>query len=105
MPRLRFLFTNAVKFEAWSFFRLCDCFLGSRSYVTKADDGGYLQFPAIHLQSESHVTTSIVFFLNRVNVLFLRIYCLVEDGEAEVALPLWKRETSSFIATLSATLR
>ena len=45
------------------------------------------------------------FFLNRVNVLFLRIYCLVEDGEAEVALPLWKRETSSFIATLSATLR
>ena len=59
MPRLRFLFTNAVKFEAWSFFRLCDCFLSS--YVTKADDGGYLQFPAIHLQSESHVTTSIVF--------------------------------------------
>ena len=45
------------------------------------------------------------FFLNRVNVLFLRIYCLVEDGEAEVALPLWNRETSSFIATLSATLR
>lgn len=92
--------------EAWSSFRLCDCFLGS--YVTKADDGGYLQFPAIHLQSDSHVTTSIVFFFlkkNRVNVLFLRIYCLVEDGEAEVALPLWNRETSSFIATLSATLR
>lgn len=46
------------------------------------------------------------FFLkNRVNVLFLRIYCLVEDGEAEVASPLWNGETSSFIATVSATLR
>ena len=101
MPRLRFLFTNAVK-HGLPFVFVIVFWVRTLQKRMIVDTCNSQQF--IYNQIVMSLRASF-FFLNRVNVLFLRIYCLVEDGEAEVALPLWNRETSSFIATLSATLR
>ena len=103
MPRLRFLFTNAVK-HSLSFVFVIVFWVRMLQKRMMVDTCNSQQF--IYNQIVMSLRVSFFFFKkNRVNVLFLRIYCLVEDGEAEVALPLWNRETSSFIATLSATLR
>ena len=102
MPRLRFLFTNAVK-HGLPFVFVIVFWVRTLQKRMLVDTCNSQQF--IYNQIVMSLRASFFFFKNRVNVLFLRIYCLVEDGEAEVALPLWNRETSSFIATLSATLR
>ena len=102
MPRLRFLFTNAVK-HGLPFVFVIVFWVRTLQKRMMVDTCNSQQF--IYNQIVMSLRASFFFKKNRVNVLFLRIYCLVEDGEAEVALPLWNRETSSFIATLSATLR